>query len=168
MDAVRVVGPRQPATKRGRPLDRSAESAALRAIRGGRKIDLRHAVLKTVVGLRRGVGGEAVGDENVGAGMEVGVMDAADCVRLGQAQQIVVALERMGPIRETLSPVFLLGQVQRLRLRSERAVQDENSAAEQSAERIRPGCRTAHAAVTAVERPRASQMASVSGARFIV
>ena len=95
-------------------------------------------------------------------------MDAADDVRLGQAQHVVVALERVGPVRETLSPEFLLGQVQRLHLRSERAVQEENPAADQPAELVRPGCRPAHAALTAVVRPRALQMASVSGARFIV
>ena len=50
-------------------------------------------VLEPVIGLADGLGVEGVGLDDVGAGFEIGIMDLADDLRLGQHQQIVVALE---------------------------------------------------------------------------
>ena len=75
----------------------------------GGGIDLRHQVFETVVRLRGRVGGEAVGGDDVGAGLKVNLMKSAHEFRLGQAQEIMIALQRLRPISKARTPVFLFG-----------------------------------------------------------
>ena len=82
IEAVRLVGPMAPATKRG------AAVLVLRAI--GRlareprafEVELVGDLCHAVVGLRDAGRGEGVGRDDVGAGAEIGEMDGADGVGL--------------------------------------------------------------------------------------
>ena len=82
IEAVRLVGPSAPATKRGRPSSPRAmiggRARELRALEVEFVGDVRHAV----VGLRDRGRGERVGRDDVGAGAEIGEMDVADRVGL--------------------------------------------------------------------------------------
>ena len=78
IDAVRLVGPSDPATKRGLsgvaarpPIGRFARDRRRRAI------DLLRARLETVVGLRDARCAERVRFGDVSAGREIGVVDVA-------------------------------------------------------------------------------------------
>ena len=50
-------------------------------------------ILGAVIALADGVGVESVGLDDVGAGLQVGAVDALDQVRLGQVEQIEIAFE---------------------------------------------------------------------------
>ena len=95
-------------------------------------------------------------------------MDFAHEVRLGQAQQVVVALQRQGPIGELPAPVLLLRKIQDLGERAHRPVDENDSLADQFAQGFGPGRRRVHDCVPGALSPSASQMAAVNGARFIV
>jgi len=82
IEAVRLVGPSAPATNRGRS----------------------GVVAVTASATARGRA-EGVGFGDVGAGLEVGPVDRRDRVRLGQRQQVVVALDVLGPVREAAAAV---------------------------------------------------------------
>ena len=66
-------------------------------------------------------------------------MDFANEVRLGQAQQVVIALQRLGPVSKLLAPVLLLRQIQGLGKRAHRAVYENDSPADQFAQGLGPG-----------------------------
>ena len=106
IDAVRLVGPSPPATKRGRSGSASVTaSAASRASRGGLVVQLVGEVLHAVVGLGDLLGAEGVGGDDVGAGLEVLLVDGADDVGLGQAEQVAVAPDLAVPVGEALAAV---------------------------------------------------------------
>ena len=86
-------------------------------------------VLHAVVGLGDRCGGEGVGLEDVGAGERIAVVDVLDRARLGQRQQVVVALLVAGAVAEACSPEILLHQLQRLDFRAHRAVEHEDALA---------------------------------------
>ena len=131
-------------------------------------VDVGYPVLKPVVRLRWRIGGEAVGGQDVGPGLEIGVVDFTHEMRLGQAQQVVVALQRLGPVGKLPTPVLLLRKIQDLGKRAHRAVYENDSAADQFAQGLGPGRRTVHDCGPGALDPSASQMAAVNGARFIV
>ena len=94
IEAVRLVGPMAPATKRGlsgvflRPgIGRLAREL------GRGDVHLIGDVLQPVIGLADGLRVEGVGLEDVGARFEIGAVDLADDLGLGQHQEVVVALE---------------------------------------------------------------------------
>ena len=60
-----------------------------------------------VIGLGDGGAGKGVGLDDVGAGLEIGEMDFADRVGLGQDQQVVVAAQVARPVGETLAAKLL-------------------------------------------------------------
>ena len=73
----------------------------------------------------RGV--EGVGFKNVGAGVQVGFFNAADHVRAGQHQQVVVALDVAWPIGEAFATVVLLLELIALDHRAHATVQDQDT-----------------------------------------
>jgi hypothetical protein len=117
--------------------------SALRPRRvGGRARDLRrghvHVVdrgLEAVVGLRDRRRREGVGLDDVGAGVEVRVVDGADDIGARQGQQIAVALELLGMRREALAAEVGLAELVRLDLRAHGAVDDEDALAQDPAQR---------------------------------
>src|SRR5690606_22266232 len=72
-----------------------------------------------------------------GAGVEVGAVDLLDRFRLGEREQIVVALEVAGPVREALAAEVGLAEALALDERAHRAVDDEETVAEVGGERRR-------------------------------
>ena len=78
-----VVGPMEPATQRGRPSAASASAAASRASSAARRVDLQRLVGEPVLGEDQRRRAERVGLGDVGAGLEVAAVDAADEVRAG-------------------------------------------------------------------------------------
>jgi hypothetical protein len=94
IDAVFGVGPSAPATKRGLSAVENLSHAA-RASRG-RHVHLVREVAEAVVVLRDRGGAEGVGLDQVGAGLEVRLVDLAHDVRPRQHQQLVVARTSTG------------------------------------------------------------------------
>jgi hypothetical protein len=88
-------------------------------------VDLAHQMLGAVIGLTDLVGGEGVGLGDIRAGLEIGAVDGLGHLRLGQREDVVVALlvmaqaERAGIIR--------LGQLPVLDLGAERAIGDQDA-----------------------------------------
>ena len=90
-----------------------------------------HDRLEAVVGLRDRVGIEGVGLDDVGAGRQVVRVDVADDLRLGQHQQVVVALEIRRMVGEARTAVARLVQVVALDHGAHRAVDDEDATGEE-------------------------------------
>ena len=76
IESVRLVGPIAPATKRGLSGVRAVYSAAAAPRAPRRAVQLEHDGLDAVVGLRDPGRAEGVGLDDVGAGLEVGAVDA--------------------------------------------------------------------------------------------
>ena len=86
IEAVREVGPSTPTAKRGlRRIARLGGVAAGARQPRGLAVELRHQVLELVVGLRDLGRVEGVGLDQVGAGLEVGLVDGADQFRPASA-----------------------------------------------------------------------------------
>ena len=93
---------------------------------GRLEVELVGEVLHAVVGQGDPLGVEGVGLDEVGAGLEVCRVDAADDVRLGEAEQVVVALEVALPVGEPLAAVVGLAEPLALDHRAHGAVHDED------------------------------------------
>ena len=93
----------------------------------GGHVHLEGEVLHAVVGQRDALRIEGVGADDVGAGLQVGRVDGADRLRLGQHQQVVVALDQLAVIGEALAAVILLLQLQALDHGAHRTVDDEDA-----------------------------------------
>ncbi len=86
---------------------------------------------EAVVGLRDRGGGERVGLDDVGAGLQILPVDGGDIVGPRQHQQIAVALE-VGAVRlEAVAAKGVVAQLQPLNHRAHRAVEDEDALGEQ-------------------------------------
>ncbi len=107
-----------------------------RDLRAG-TVDLVGQVLHAVVGLRDGRGGEGVGLEDVRAGGEVLPVDLPDHVRLGEVQQVAVALDVARPVGEPVAAELLLPGREALDERAHGAVDDQDALAQGAAERLR-------------------------------
>ena len=83
IDAVRLVGPSAPATKRGLPSSRAALVRRLARQPRALAVELIGDVRHAVVGLRDRGRRERVGRDDVGAGLVVGVVNFADRVGAG-------------------------------------------------------------------------------------
>ncbi len=90
-------------------------------------VQLEHHVLLLVVGQRDGRRVEGVGLDNVRAGLQVGLVDVADDLRLGQRQQVVVALQVARPVLEAFPPVAVLVQLVALDHGAHGTVQDQDA-----------------------------------------
>ena len=110
---------------------------------GRREVQVGHDFLHPVVGLRNGRAVEGIGLDEVRAGGDVLLVDAADDVRLGQDEQVVVAFDIARPILETLPAVGRFIQLVPLDHRAHRAVQIDNALGEESLQRLH-GVRFTH------------------------
>ena len=137
IDPVRFSGPMAPAAHRGL-VGRACGHRVARLASEPRSGDIHlvRVVLHAVVGERDALGVEGVGLDDVGAGLEVGVVDLADEVRLGQHEQVVVALDVAGPVGEALAAELLLLELVALHHRAHRAVDDEQPLLERGAELV--------------------------------
>ncbi|GBL43761.1 methionine synthase [Verrucomicrobiota bacterium] len=81
---------------------------------------------------------EGVGLEDVGAGVEVGAVDIADDRRLGDDEQVVIALELARVVGEARTPVVGFLQLQLLDHGAHRAVEENDTLAEEGLEAL-PG-----------------------------
>ena len=114
IEAVRLVGPSAPATKRRRPSSFSASCGRLARQRGAGVVELVGDALHAVIGLRDLGGGKRVGGDDVGAGAEVSQMDVAHRVRPAQIEQIVIAAHLAVPGVEARAAIAFLVQLERL------------------------------------------------------
>ncbi len=94
---------------------------------GRRHIHLMDQVLHVIVGLRNPGGAESIGLDDVRAGGQVLFVDLLDHLWLRQNQQLVVALDVVREIPETVAPISRLVQLVALDHRAHRAVEDQNA-----------------------------------------
>ena len=94
---------------------------------GGSDIQLMCDGFKPIIGLGDGLRVEGVGLDDVGAGLQIGVVDLADDVRLGQHKQIVVALQIVAMVLEARAPIARLVQLIALDHGAHGAVEDQDA-----------------------------------------
>ena len=90
--------------------------------------------MQPVVRLRDARGRERVGGDDVGAGVQIRVVDGADDVGPRQGQQVVVASDVARMVAEALAAEIGLGQTVTLDERSGRPVEDEDALAQKGSE----------------------------------
>ncbi len=123
-----MVGPSAPATKRGL-LGRLARRRVGGVARepGGGQVHLVGQPLHAVVGQRDALGVEGVGADDVGAGRQIALVDLGDGLRLGEHEQVVVALHGLGMGGEALAPEGRLVELVALDHRAHGAVDDQDA-----------------------------------------
>ena len=168
MEAVRLVGPSTPATKRGVSGSLRFELVGrLPREPGGREVELVHHVLHPVVGQGDGGRGEGVGLDDVRAGLEVGRMDRADDLGLGEREEVAVAPQVTRPVGEAVAPVVALAQTVGLDHRPHGAVEHQDPTGEQRLEQGDPVLagpeRNVGHGTTSYEKPRGQ---NASGGAF--
>ena len=92
-----------------------------------RDIHLIGDVLEAVIRLADGLGVEGVGLDDVGAGFQIGVVDLADDLGLGEHEEIVVALEIARVLLEARAAIAGLVQLVALDHGAHGAIQDEDA-----------------------------------------
>ncbi len=97
---------------------------------GGFAVDLVHAVFEAELGEAVAGGGEGVGGEEVGAGVEVAALDVADEVGLCEYEDVNAALEVVGVVGEAVAAVVSLAESLGLEHDSPGAVHDHDAAFE--------------------------------------
>ena len=135
MEAVRFVGPNTPATKRGFACVLAVSaSARLAGEPGAFAVKLVDDVLQPVIGLgdRRRVKGIRLDD--VGAGLQIGGVDLADDVGLGERKEIVVPFQVPGGVAEAFAAIARFVQPIALDHRPHRPVEKEDALVEKTAE----------------------------------
>ena len=105
---------------------------------GRREVQVGHDFLHPVVGLRNGRAVEGVRLDQVRARRDVLLVDAADDVRLGQDEQVVVAFDIARPILETLPAVGRFIQLVPLDHRAHRTIEVDDALGHQTAQSL--GC----------------------------
>ncbi len=103
----------------------------------GLVVELVRELLHAVVGERDLLRVEGIGLDEVGSGLEIRPVDGADRIRLGQAEQVVIALEIAVPVGEPLTAVFGLAEAVPLDHRAHRAVEHENARRQSRGENLR-------------------------------
>ncbi len=133
-DAGRAVGGAQHAGHEARALRRG--DGVRRAARhpGGGHIDVPCQILHIIV--RHGDGGtvEGVGLDDIGAGVQIITVQLFDHLRLGDAQQVVIALQVGRPIRVLAAAVLRFGELQALDHRAHTAVENDDAFPEEGGE----------------------------------
>ena len=84
--------------------------------------------LHAIVGLRDAVGVKSVRLDQIGASFQIGQVDGADDVGLGQHEQVVVALHVAGPIGKARAAEVGLAQPVLLDHRAHSPIEDEDTA----------------------------------------
>ena len=112
-DRCRAAGRTQHAGDPARPgrVGGFGPGGAFAAQARGFAVEFRHQVLEAVVGLRDGRRIEGIGFDDVGAGVQVGLVDAGDDVRAHEREQVVVALEVARGVGETFAAVVGFAQL---------------------------------------------------------
>ena len=100
----------------------------------GGVVELGDDLLEMVIGHADGGGGETVGLDDVGSGGEVGGVDLFDHGRLGEAEEVVVALQIVGKVLETLAAEVGLGQAVGLHHRAHGPVEHGDAPREELAQ----------------------------------
>ncbi len=100
--------------------------------------------LHAVVGLGYAGGVEGVGLEDVGAGIQVGLLDRGDDLGLAQQQQVVVALDVARPVGEARATVVGLVQLVALDHGAHAAVEDQDAFLEGLLECLEAGATVGH------------------------
>ena len=136
IDAVRFVGPREPATQRGRSSVRDLV-AGLACDPGSGEVDLVGEVLHAVVGLGDRRGREGVGLHDVRARVEVLTVDGVDHVGLGEVEQVAVPLDVPVPVGESLAPELGLPRRKALDEGAHGAVDHQDALAQGPGQRLR-------------------------------
>ena len=93
------------------------------------EVQLINQFLHAVIGHRSGIGVEGVGFQNVGTGLQIGGMDVANNLRLGDGKQVVVALQLRRPVGEALAAIIGFLQLVALNHRAHRAVEQQDALA---------------------------------------
>ena len=101
---------------------------------GGGGVHLLREALQAVVGLGDRRGGEAVGLDDVGAGLEIKPMDLLDHLGPRDGQQVAVALQVLRMVREARPPEVLLGQALGLQHGAHGAVEDDDALGQERAQ----------------------------------
>ncbi len=109
-----------------RGFQRPAIGLGARQLRRG-LVQLCDQRLHGVIGLGDGGGVEAVGFDDIGACVEKGVVNGADQLRLGQAEQVIVTAQLLRPVVKSRAAVVLLGQIMGLDHGAHRAVQQQDA-----------------------------------------
>ena len=134
-----VVHVRRHRQRMARRAHRAAHEAGLLRIAGGEgvrrfagdgcagPVDAVRLRCQSVVGQRNGVGVERVGRNYVRSGLEVFLVDFADCFRTGEVQQVVAASEKFFARGELLAPVVGFVQAVLLYHRAESAVEQQDA-----------------------------------------
>lgn len=131
MEAVRVRRAHRAGDEAGLRRIAQREAVGLAAgQRGGGPVDLVHVLLQRVIGHRHGVRIERIGRYDVGPRLQIGLMDAADRLGLGQHEQVVTPLEQHLRAGEALAPIILLSEAVALYHRPQPAVQHQDAARE--------------------------------------
>ena len=126
-DAGRSVGRTEDAGNESRPLRcRVRVGGATRDLRG-RQVHVVDRVLEAIVRLRYARRGERIGFYDIGAGVEVGVVNVLDRVRPGERQHIAVALKLRAMGLESLATEVRFAQFQRLLHGAGGAVEDQDA-----------------------------------------
>ena len=93
---MRLVGPIEPATSRGR-LSPEAAGAAIAHRAGGRfAVDLARPVAQSVIRQGDAIGVEGIGGDDVGPGPQEAGVDLLDRLRPGERQEVVTARQWAG------------------------------------------------------------------------
>ena len=106
-------------------------SAHSRAIRAAATLISPHPAFEPIVRLRDRRRVERVGADDVGAGLEIGIVDRANDVGPRQHQEVVVALEVVRMAGEAGAAIVGLAEPVALDHRAHRAVQDQDALLEQ-------------------------------------
>ncbi len=115
------------------------EFVGRRACQAGRGlVDLEGQLRQAVLGHGDRGAVEGVGLDDVGAGGEVVAMNAGDHLGLGQAQQIVEALQILRVFGEALAAKIGLRELEALHHRAHRPVEDEDARAQELFQLCRP------------------------------
>ena len=133
-DSVTFSGP-----DRSRHEARRASAAAFGQPRA-LEVHVADGVLQPVVGLADRGGRERVRGGDVGAGLEVGLVDLGDDVWPREVQQVGVALDVAVVVREAVPAEVLLGQALALQQHAPGAVEQHDALGEQVSRRLRASC----------------------------
>ena len=133
IEAVRLVGPSEPATNRGRSgWARFGRVGGVAGQARRRDVDVADRLrVEAVVGLGDAGRGERVRAEDVRAGIEIGDVDGVDGRRLGQAQEVAVAAQVARMVAEPLAAEIGFGEPVGLEHRAHRPVEHEDPLAQE-------------------------------------
>ena len=97
---------------------------------GTGEVNFSHRRLKTVISLRNRRGAEGIRLHDIASRFEVGAMDAPDYLRPSDREEIIIPLQIVTMILESLAPEVRLGKRMLLDHRPHRTVKEGNASGE--------------------------------------